>query len=158
MEDLNRADVNDLKRFFLRWYGPNNAALTIGGNIDPMDALRLVKKYFGPIPAGPAVENLPKAPAVLDADRYITMEDNIHLPAIALLIPTVYGAHEDEAALDAAAEIMGGGQASLLYQRLVQTGRAVQAFVQHGCSELACTLYFIVIQNPASGETLAEQQ
>ncbi len=35
MEDLNRADVTDLKRFFLRWYGPNNAALTIGGDIDP---------------------------------------------------------------------------------------------------------------------------
>ena len=36
IEDLNRADLNDLKRFFLRWYGPNNAALSIGGDIDPM--------------------------------------------------------------------------------------------------------------------------
>ena len=103
LEDLNRADVTDLKRFFLRWYGPNNAALTIGGDIDPMETLRLVKKYFGPIPAGPVVENLPKQPAILDADHYITLEDNIHLPAIALLIPTSYQAHEDEAALDAAA-------------------------------------------------------
>ncbi len=158
MEDLNRADVNDLKRFFLRWYGPNNAALTIGGDIDPLETLRLVKKYFGPVPAGPGVENLPKQPAVLDADRYITLEDNIHLPAIALLIPTSYLAHEDEAALDAAARIMGQGQASLLYQRLVQTGRAVQAYVQHSCRELACEMYFIVIQNPASGETLAEME
>ncbi len=158
LEDLNRADVTDLKRFFLRWYGPNNAALTIGGDIDPMATLRLVKKYFGPIPAGPGVENLPKQPAKLDADRYITLEDNIHLPAIALLIPTSYRAHEDEAALDAAAQIMGQGQASLLYQRLVQTGRAVQAFVQHSCRELACEMYFIVIQNPGSGETLAEME
>ena len=158
LEDLNRADVTDLKRFFLRWYGPNNAALTIGGDIDPMETLRLVKKYFGPIPAGPGVENLPKQPAILDADRYITLEDNIHLPAIALLIPTSYQAHEDEAALDAAAQIMGQGQASLLYQRLVQTGRAVQAFVQHSCRELACEMYFIVIQNPGSGETLTEME
>jgi zinc protease len=95
---------------------------------------------------------------MLDADRYITLEDNIHLPAIALLIPTSYLAHEDEAALDAAAQILGQGQASLLYQRLVQTGRAVQAFVQHGCRELACEMYFIVIQNPGSGETLAEME
>ena len=158
LEDLNRADVTDLKRFFLRWYGPNNAALTIGGDIDPMETLRLVQKYFGPIPAGPGVENLPKQPAILDADRYITLEDNIHLPAIALLIPTSYQAHEDEAALDAAAQIMGQGQASLLYQRLVQTGRAVQAFVQHSCRELACEMYFIVIQNPGSGETLTEME
>jgi zinc protease len=158
IEDLNRADLDDLKRFFLRWYGPNNAALTIGGDIDPMATLELVKKYFGPIPAGPEVENLPKMPAALEADRYVTLEDNIHLPAIALLVPTVYMAHEDEAALDAAAEIMGGGQDSMLYQRLVQTGRAVQASVRHSCRELACEMFFIVIQNPASGETLAEME
>jgi zinc protease len=60
--------------------------------------------------------------------------------------------------LDIAAKIMGQGQASLLYQRLVQTGRAVQASVSHPCRELACSMMFIVIQNPASGETLAEME
>jgi len=158
IEDLNRADVNDLKRFFLRWYGPNNAALTIGGDIDRMKTLEMVVKYFGPIPAGPAVENLPKQPAHLDADRHVTLEDNIHLPAIAMVVPTVYAYHPDEAALDAAAKIMGQGQASLLYQRLVQTGRAVQANVGHRCRELACEMTFIVIQNPTSGETLTEME
>ncbi len=158
LEDLNRADVNDLKRFFLRWYGPNNAALTIGGDIDPMKTLELVNKYFGPIPAGPDVENLPKEPGELETDRYVTLEDNIHLPALALIIPTVYGSHADEAPLDAAAKIMGQGQASLLYQRLVQTGRAVQANVSHRCRELACEMMFIVIQNPGSGETLADME
>jgi zinc protease len=158
LEDLNRADVNDLKRFFLRWYGPNNAALSIGGAIDPIETLELVNKYFGSISAGPAVENLPKQPGKLDADRHLTLEDNIHLPALALIIPTVYGSHADEAPLDAAAKIMGQGQASLLYQRLVQTGRAVQANVSHRCRELACEMMFIVIQNPGSGETLTEME
>ncbi len=158
IEDLNRADVNDLKRFFLRWYGPNNAALTIGGDIDPMATLELVNKYFGPIPAGPEVINLPKQPAKLDADRYVTLEDNIHLPALAITMPTVYARHDDEAALDTAAQIIGQGQASLLYQRLVQTGRAVQANISHPCRELACTMNFIVVQNPASGETLTEME
>ncbi len=158
LEDLNRADVDDLKRFFLRWYGPNNAALTIGGDIDPKTTLELVNKYFGSIPAGPDVENLPKQPGKLDANRYVTLEDNIHLPAIALIIPTVYASHADEAPLDAAAKILGQGQASLLYQRLVQTGRAVSASVNHRCRELACEMMFIVIQNPGSGETLAEME
>ena len=158
IEDLNRADVNDLKRFFLRWYGPNNAALTIGGDIDPMATLELVNKYFGPIPAGPEVDNLPKQPGQLTSNRYVTLEDNIHLPAIGVIIPTVYSNHADEAPLDAAAKIMGQGQASLLYQRLVQTGRAVQANVNHRCRELACEMMFIVIQNPASGETLTEME
>ena len=158
LEDLDRADVDDLKRFFLHWYGPNNAALTIGGDIDSMATLEMVNKYFGAIPAGPEVENLPKQPGHLDADRYVTLEDNIHLPALALIMPTVYANHADEAPLDAAAKIMGQGQASLLYQRLVQTGRAVQANVSHRCRELACEMMFIVIQNPTSGETLTKME
>ncbi len=158
IEDLNRADLADLKRFFLRWYGPNNAALTIGGDIDPMETLELVNKYFGPIPTGPAVENLARQAGHLDADRYVTLEDNIHLPALAFIMPTVYRAHADEAALDAAAKILGQGQASMLYKSLVQTGRAVQASVSHSCRELACEMMFIVIQNPGSGETLAEME
>lgn len=158
IEDLNRADLNDLKRFFLRWYGPNNAVLTIGGDIDKQETLAWVNKYFGPIPRGPKVENLKKMPGSLDSDRYVTLEDNIYLPALAMMKPTVYASHPDEPALDAAAMILGQGQASLLYKRLVQTGRAVQANVFHGCKELACEMWFIVIQNPGSGESLAQME
>ncbi|WP_226704537.1 M16 family metallopeptidase [Microbulbifer elongatus] len=158
LEDLDRADLNDLKRFFLRWYGPNNAVISIGGDIDKAKTLEWVTKYFGPIPAGPEVQNLPKQPAKLEKDRYVTLEDNIHLPALAMMVPTVYYNHPDEPALDAAAEILGQGQDSMLYQRLVQTGRAVSASVSHSCKELACEMWFIVIQNPASGETLAEME
>jgi zinc protease len=158
IEDLDAADVDDLKRFFLRWYGPNNATLAIGGDIDKEQTLQWIARYFGPIPGGPEVEPLPKQPAQLSRDRYVTLEDNIHLPAIAMLFPTVYYAHADEAPLDAAAKILGQGRASLLYQRLVQTGRAVSAHVSHACRELACEMAFIVIQNPASGETLEEME
>jgi zinc protease len=158
IEDLEAADLDDLKRFFLRWYGPNNATLTIGGDIDPMQTLEWVARYFGPIPSGPEVENLPPQPGALEADRYVTMEDNIHLPAIAMLFPTVHYRHPDEAPLDAAAKILGQGKSSLLYQRLVQTGRAVSAYVSHACRELACEMAFVVIQNPASGETLSEME
>ena len=52
VEDLDRVDVNDLKNFFLRWYGPNNATLTIGGDVKTADVVKLVEKYFGNIPAG----------------------------------------------------------------------------------------------------------
>lgn len=161
LEDLDAADLDDLQRFFLRWYGPNNATLTIGGNIDPAQTLEWVAKYFGPIPAGPAgplAADLPPQPGRLEGDRYVTLEDNIHLPAIAMLFPTVHYRHPDEAPLDAAAKILGQGKASLLYQRLVQSGRAVSAFVSHACRELACEMAFIVVQNPASGETLAEME
>ncbi len=158
IEDLDAADLDDLKRFFLRWYGPNNATLTIGGDLDRAQTLEWVAKYFGPIQRGPEVERLAKQPVQITEDRYITLEDNIHLPAIAMLFPTVYYAHEDEAPLDAAAKVLGQGRASLLYQRLVQTGRAVSVHVSHACRELSCEMMFLVFQNPASGETLSEME
>lgn len=157
-EDLNAATLEDLERFFLRWYGPNNAQLVIGGDIDRQQTLEWVAKYFGPIPRGPEIEQLSKQAARLDQDRYVTLEDNVHLPAIAMLFPTVYYNHPDEAPLDAAAKVLGGGKASLLYQRLVQSGRSVNAFVSHACRELACEMAFIVVQNPASGETLTQME
>jgi zinc protease len=156
--DLEAATLDELEHFFLRWYGPNNAQLVIGGDIDPQRTLLWVAKYFGPIPRGPEVQALSKQPGQLDGDRYVTLEDNIHLPAIAMAIPTVSYYHADEAPLDAAAKILGQGKASLLYQRLVQSGRAVSAFASHACRELACEMSFVVVQNPASGESLAEME
>lgn len=68
VSDLDRVDVNDLKAFFLRWYGPNNAVLTIGGNLDVKQTLAWVQKYFGSIPKGPDVVDAPKQPARLSED------------------------------------------------------------------------------------------
>jgi zinc protease len=156
--DLDAAGLDDLKRFFLRWYGPNNATLTIGGDLDKEKTLEWIARYFGPIPRGPEVEKVETQPGNLKEDRYVTLEDNIHLPAIAMIFPTVYFQHPDEAPLDAASKIIGMGKASLLYQNLVQTGRAVSAYVSHPCRELACEMTIIVIQNPSSGETLADME
>ena len=94
VEDLDRVDVNDLKAFFLRWYGPNNAVLTIGGDIDVEDTLEWVNKYFGPIPKGPEVEKAEKQPAVLTEDKYITLEDNIRQPMVLAGWPTTYRGEE----------------------------------------------------------------
>lgn len=76
LEDLDRVDVNDLKKFFLRWYGPNNATLTIGGDVKAADVVKMVDKYFGNIPAGPAVEKTVLPAVKLSGDRYASFIDN----------------------------------------------------------------------------------
>jgi len=50
LEDLDRANLNDLKKFFLEWYGPNNAVLTIGGDFDTEQTLEWVKTWNMVIP------------------------------------------------------------------------------------------------------------
>src|SRR5437868_745952 len=55
IEDLNRGNVNDLKNFFLRWYGPNNATLTIAGDVKTADVVKLEEIYFDAITCGSVV-------------------------------------------------------------------------------------------------------
>jgi len=156
IEDLDRVELNDLKRFFLRWYGPNNATLTIGGRFDEAQTLAWVDKYFGSIPRGPEVAMPDKPAIVLDADRYISMEDNVALPLLYMAWPTVSLFHEDEAPLDLLMFIIGVGDTSLLYKNMVKSGMAVQAGAGHNCEELACTFTMFALPNPAAGASLAD--
>jgi zinc protease len=156
IEDLNRVNVSDLKRFFLRWYGPNNATLTIGGKFDEAETLAWINKYFGPIPRGPEVANPEKPVVTLAADRYLSMEDNVALPLMYMAFPTVHLYHEDEAPLDVLMYVLGQGETSLLYKNVVKNGLAVNASAGHGCQELSCTFTVFAFPNPASGTTLAD--
>ena len=88
MDDLNRVNVNDLKAFFLKWYGPNNATLTVGGDINANEILPLVTKSFAPIPKGPAIPKVEKTAVTLNADRSISMEDEVHLPLLSMSFTT----------------------------------------------------------------------
>ncbi|MDV7104477.1 pitrilysin family protein [Vibrio sp. TH_r3] len=141
VEDLDRVDVNDLKAFFLRWYGPNNATLTIGGDIDVQQTLEWVNKYFASIPRGPEVNNAPKQPATLTEDKYITLEDRIRQPMVMIGWPTTYKGEEQQVTLDTLASVLGSGKNSLLYQKLVKTEKAIDAGAFHQCAELSCSFY-----------------
>lgn len=148
IEDLNRVNANDLKNFFLRWYGPNNAVLTVGGDVDPKQVVQLTEKYFGGIQKGPEVTKTVVPPAVIEKDRYVSYEDNVRFPMLRMVYPTVPRFHPDEAPLDALAQILGGGKSSLFYKNLVKTEKAVQANVGHPAQELAGEFAFSVLPFP----------
>ncbi|TNF31659.1 MAG: insulinase family protein [Bacteroidetes bacterium] len=156
LEDLDAANVDDLKRFFLRWYGPNNAALTVAGDVNPTEVLQLVKKYFGTIPRGAEVENQKVERSVLNEDRYISYEDQIRFPLIQFSYPTVPNYHPDEAPLDVLSDILGGSKNSLFYKNFQKAQVAIQASVQHPCQELAGQFQLTVLPYP--GKTLAEME
>lgn len=156
VEDLDRVNVNDLKAFFKRWYGPNNAVLTIGGDIDATKTKALIAQYFGDIPKGPEVKDPEPQPVTLSETCYMTLEDKVHLPLLQITFPTVYARHPDEAPLDVLSDILGGGKTSLFYKNLVKEGMAVQAVVSHPCRELACEFQLIALANPAKVQSLDE--
>ncbi len=156
LEDLDRANLDDLKRFFLRWYGPNNAVLTIGGDFDAEKTLKDIQKYFGPIPMGAEVEDPVYVPVTLEEDRYISLEDNVQLPLLYMSWPTVHLNHPDEAPLDVLMSIMGSGQTSLLYKNLEKPGLVVQSSAGHGCRELNCSFTLFGLANPAKIAKLSD--
>ncbi|MBL4616274.1 MAG: insulinase family protein, partial [Robiginitomaculum sp.] len=154
--DLDAADVDDLKRFFLRWYGPNNAALTVAGDVNPSEVLELVKKYHGTIPKGEEVVTDSQERVVLEEDRYISYGDNIRFPLIQFSYATVPNYHADEAPLDILADILGGSKNSLFYKNFQKNQVAIQANVSHPCQELAGQFQLTVLPYP--GKTLIEME
>jgi zinc protease len=156
LKDLDNSNVNDLKNFFLRWYGPNNATLTVGGDVTSAQVLKYAEKYFGPIKRGPAVP-VQKLPApVLSTDRYVSYEDNVRFPMLQMIFPTVPEGHPDQIPLDALADILGGGKTSLLYKNLVKTQKAVQAQAYQRSSELSGELALISLDLPTTRLDSAE--
>ncbi len=156
LEDLDNANVDDLKRFFLRWYGPNNAALTVAGDVDPSEVLALVKKYYGTIPRGAEVENQSPEAVTLDEDRYISYGDNIRFPLLQFSYATVPNYHADEAPLDVLSDILGGSENSLFYKNFQKSQVAIQASVSHPCQELGGQFQLTALPYP--GKTLVEME
>jgi zinc protease len=157
IEDLNRSNVNDLKNFFMRWYSPNNATLTIGGDINPLTTMKMVEKYFGAIPRGPEVKPVVVEPVHLTGDRYISYTDNYaRLPLLSITYPTVKNYDKDMVALDCLAEILGQGKNSVLYQTMVKKQLALQASAFGDQAELAGVMTFRFV--PVPGKTLADME
>jgi zinc protease len=157
VEDLDRVDVNDLKNFFLRWYGPNNAVVTVGGDVKPAEVVKLVEKYFGSIPRGPEVKNMQLTPVSLNGNRYVSYVDNFaRLPLLAVVYPTVANYHPDMAALACLGQVLGQGRNSVLYQQVTKKQLGLQAAAFSFLSELAGE--FVIQLIPMPGKTLSDME
>ncbi len=122
MDDLNRASLKDLKRFFLEFYLPSNATLCLSGDFDPAAAKKLITTYFSPIPSTPAPTH-PKPTAVKPVSARLKQADRVSLPRVYWAWPTVPDEHPDTPALDLLADILTQGEASRLHKALVLDSR-----------------------------------
>jgi zinc protease len=152
-EDLERASLDDVKRFFLRWYGPNNAVLTIAGDFDTPETLEDIEKYFGGLPAGPDMEEPMPELAKLEADRYVTFEDDVPAPSVMLVYPTVPASGDDVSALAAGASLVALGPGSALSRALVDGGVASAVAATHDCLRWACGLTISMAPAPETSLT-----
>ncbi|MGH9646642.1 MAG: M16 family metallopeptidase, partial [Bryobacteraceae bacterium] len=121
MEDLDAASVEDVQAFFRTYYAPNNAVLAIVGDVDTRDVLARVQKYFGNISRQAPPKQVDLAEPELKAERRETMDDKLaRLTQVSIAYKIPSALSPDAPALSALGSILGGGETSHLYQKLVK--------------------------------------
>ncbi|MBL7811865.1 MAG: insulinase family protein [Bacteroidetes bacterium] len=127
VDDLDRVDSSDLRNFFLRWYGPNNACIVISGDVNTQDVVNWVDKYFGGIARGPEVKKQRVKPVQLTENGLRSYPDpNAYVPLIYTTYPAAPVGHADEAALDYLAYMLSGTRKSPLYKKFIDAEWALQ--------------------------------
>jgi zinc protease len=149
LEDLQGATLEDVREFYDRYYGPNNATLVIAGDIDIERTRELVEYWFGEIKQGPEVLAPSPRPAGLVESKSLFYEDNFaKLPELRIVIPTVEQYNEDAYALDLLGELLAGSKESPLYKVIVEEKKlAPSVSVFHSTNELAGELVMRVRAN-----------
>jgi predicted Zn-dependent peptidase len=121
MADLNAASLETVKQWFRDYYGAANTTLVLVGDITPAEARAKAMAYFGDIPAGPRVPRPQAWITARDTSTRGSMTDNVAQVRIyrEWNTPGLDAAGHERLMLDLAAQVLGGGKTSRLYQRLV---------------------------------------
>jgi zinc protease len=126
MEDIGNATLDDVQAFFKRYYGPNNASLCIGGDIDVDETKALVEKYFGGIPAGPPVGKPEPHIPDLHESNLLVHEDDVQLPRVYTAWHTSHLFGENDAETDMTVDVLAQGKNSRLYRSLIYEKQIAQ--------------------------------
>ena len=146
LDDLQAATVADVRKFYEKWYGVNNATLVIAGDFDPETAKGYIEKYFGELEPSDEVTPPEPMPASLDGIKKLYHEDNFaQLPELNLIYPAVEARHADFYALELLASLLADGKDSPLYKVIVDEQKlAPSASANFQGSEIAGSMDFRV--------------
>src|SRR5690554_1368801 len=149
LEDLQSATVEDVKEFYDRFYGPNNATLVIAGDFETQEAKDLVEKYFGEIKRRQEVEPLEVQTVTLDQTKRLYHEDNFATaPQLNMVWPAVEQFSPDAYALDFLAQILADGKKAPLYRVLVEDKELTsQPYSFNSASEIAGSFRIMITAN-----------
>src|SRR5437764_2674792 len=121
MRDLDAASVEDVRNFFRIYYAPDNAVLTIVGDVDPDEAVQKVKRYFGSIASQPSPPPVDVSEPQHYGERREAITDPLaRLPMVLIAYHVPSGNTSDNYALQVLGAILGSGQSSRFYRHLVK--------------------------------------
>ena len=146
LEDLQDATLDDVKEFYARWYGANNATLVVAGDFDA-DAIKpKIEQWFGEMRRGPDAQPMKPMPAGLEETRNVWYPDNFaKLPQLTRVYSSVELYHPDSYALQVLGHLLAGSKTAPLYQVVVKEQQlAPSVSVEDNPFELAGMLFVSV--------------
>ena len=151
-----RSDVENVPRdaiyhYYRTHYGPDNAVVVVVGDVAAADALRLVRKHFGPIKPIPKPAEVYTVEPPQRGERRVTVRRSGSLPMALIAWKAPAARHPDTYALDVLASVLGEGRTSRLYQALVEKG--VASRVDAGFPSLRDPFLFYVSATARPGVT-----
>ena len=179
---IDKVTMDDMKAFFYTYYRPNNAVLTISGNVHFEEIVPLVEKWFGPIPAGQAIpvemfhgaslQDTQENPNIQEKGglslrkkypqedmptqhRLFEVQRNVPADMLFKGWPTCGRLETDFYAYDMLSDLFGSGQSSYLYKKFVMEDAVFTDISAYITGTLDPGI-FIIGGRPAEGVSIEE--
>ena len=128
-EDIERVKAVRLKKFYQKYYQPNNATLIVGGKFDEKQTLAWIEQYFASIPKPTTViDPTYTVEPPQDGERYVELRRNGDIQYVAMAYHTPCFSDKDYAANDALISILTNNPSGILYKALVDTKLASSVY------------------------------
>jgi len=162
MDDVSHLTVKDLRKWYQRWYVPNNAMIVVVGDVKPKEVFKLAKKYFGDLKAAPipVVKTQREVPSL--GRRIVSVSVPAKLPWLIMgyNVPVLNSAklHWEPYALVVLSAILSEGDSARLPKELVRDQQiATNINVSYSPYKRLNSL-FVINGTPAQGHTVSDLQ
>lgn len=154
---IEEAQMDDVKRFFKKYYSPNNAVMVVAGDVDFDAVKKLSEKWFGDIEAGEdIVRNLPVEPKQVEARREVA-EADVPVDSIYIAFHGPDRLSEEYQTMDLISDILSRGSSSRLYRALVKNEPIFSEINAYLMGSIDPNL-FVVEGKPSTGVSLEEAE
>src|SRR5215212_3867107 len=125
--DIERVPVDALRRFYKRYYQPDNAVVVVAGRFDEPKVLALVEKHFGAIPRPERkLEQTYTQEPAQDGEREVTLRRVGDVPLVGMAFHVPAGPDVEFAAVDVLADVLTQQPSGPLFKALVETKKCAR--------------------------------
>lgn len=133
IEHIANVRMEEVKDFFFRFYAPNNAIVSVVGNITKEETWRLAENWFGKIPARDISQPLIPQEPIQTEQRRLTVERDVPADVLYMSFPIASLTHEDFHCYDMISDILAAGRSCRLNRHLVEERHlftSIDAYIQ----------------------------